>query len=161
MLFIVILFIVMFFKPKYFILLFVLHILYCVGISANELQHEAFNAFDRIPLEYKMNSPKFNHILELVQNQKPELTSEQQFEYANSLARSEFAADNRYSVLGALAIATDVVTGAGGVSTVMFFLFVLIGAVKNYKQKRAEKKNADNTVSDAKVEQTSDKQQDI
>lgn len=152
MLFIVILFMVMFFKPKYFILLFVLHMLYCVGISANEIQHDAYEAFDRVPLENKMHSPKFINILELVQREKPELTPEQQLKYANSLARSEFGQDVLYNTNSALAIAIDVVTNKGGVPTVMFFLFVLIGAVKNYKQKRAEKKNTDNTVSDTKVE---------
>ena len=143
---------VMFFKPKYFILLFVLHMLYCAGISANELQHDARETFDRVPKEHKMYSPKFRHIFELVQNQKPELTPEQQFEYANSLARSEFGKDALYSTYGALFVATDVVTNKGGVPTVMFILFVLIGAVKKLRAKRAEKKNINNTVSDTKVE---------
>lgn len=83
------------------------HMLYWAGISANELQHEAYNAFDRIPKEHKMYSPKFNHILKLVQNQKPELTPEQQFEYANSLARAEFGKDATYSTIGALSMIVD------------------------------------------------------
>lgn len=83
------------------------HMLYWAGISANELQNEAYNAFDRIPDEYKMFSPKFNHILELVRNQKPELTPEQQLEYANSLARAEFGKDATYSTIGALSMIVD------------------------------------------------------
>lgn len=83
------------------------HMLYWAGISANELQNEAYNAFDRIPKEHKMYSPKFRHILELVQNQKPELTPEQQFEYANSLARAEFGKDATYSTIGALSMIVD------------------------------------------------------
>lgn len=94
------------------------HMLYWAGISANELQHEAYNAFDRIPDEYKMYSPKFNHILELVRNQKPELTPEQQLEYANSLARAEFGKDATYSTIGALSMIVDsfgdtIVSGVG------------------------------------------------
>ena len=83
------------------------HMLYWAGISANELQNEAYNAFDRVPKEHKMYSPKFRHILELVQNQKPELTPDQQFEYANSLARAEFGKDATYSTIGAVAMITD------------------------------------------------------
>jgi hypothetical protein len=83
------------------------HMLYWAGISANELQNESYNAFDRVPKEYKMYSPKFNHILELVQNQKPELTPEQQYEYANSLARAEFGKDATYSAIGALSMIVD------------------------------------------------------
>lgn len=81
--------------------------LYWMGISANDLQHEAYNAFDRIHDEYKSYSPKYQHILELVKSQNPELTPEQQIKKADEIARSEFAADVRYSVLGALTIATD------------------------------------------------------
>lgn len=83
------------------------HMLYWAGISANELQNEAYNAFDRIPKEHKMYSPKFKHILELVQNQKPELTPDQQYEYANSLARAEFGKDATYSTIGALSMIVD------------------------------------------------------
>ena len=83
------------------------HMLYWAGISANELQNEAYNAFDRVPKEHKMYSPKFRHILELVQNQKPELTPDQQFEYANSLARAEFGKDATYSTIGALSMIVD------------------------------------------------------
>ena len=193
-----------FYKPKYLVLLFGSYMLYWVGISANEIQHDSYDAFDRVPLEYKMYSPKFRNILELVQRKKNELTPEQQLEYANSLARSEFGKDTTFSVLGALTIATDTFGDAffsgfweggatylkgktinyilddwgyyykdesattdeiinsavmgsvigGGVSAV-FFLFGLIVAVKNYIQKRTEKKNTDNTVSDTNVEQTS------
>lgn len=209
-----------FYKPKYLILLFGSHMLYWAGISANEIQHDSYEAFDRVPLEYKMYSPKFRNILELVQRKKTELTPEQQLEYANSLARTEFGKDTTFSVLGALTIATDsfgdsfvssfnkvgknalidivsktageggaeggatylkgksinstlddwgivykdesatkdeIINSAimgsvigGGVSTV-FFLFGLIGAVKNYMQKRAEKKNDQNTVVDKGV----------
>ena len=222
------------------------HMLYWSGISANEIQHDSYEAFDRVPLEYKMHSPKFRHILELVQREKPELTPEQQLEYANSLARSEFGKDTLYSFLGGLTILTDsfgdsllsgfgkvgknaltdiatktageggaeggatylkgkainstfddygiaykdesaskdeiinsAVIGAtigGGVSTVSN----TPRAVQNYVQKRAEKKNTDNVVSDTQEnitpdvenqpqeqvqeqaqDQTSDKQQDV
>ena len=96
-----------FYKPKYLVLLFGSYMLYWAGISANEIQHDSYDAFDRVPLEYKMYSPKFRNILELVQRKKTELTPEQQLEYANSLARSEFGKDTTFSVLGALTIATD------------------------------------------------------
>lgn len=83
------------------------HILYWMGMSANDLQHEAYNVFDRIPDEYKSYSPKYQHILELVKSQNPELTPEQQIKKADEIARSEFASDTRYSILGAATMITD------------------------------------------------------
>lgn len=212
-----------FYKPKYLVLLFGSYMLYWVGISANEIQHDSYDAFDRIPLQYKMYSPKYRHILELVKNQKPELTPEQQLEYANSLARAEFGKDATYSTIGALSMIVDsfgdtIVSGVGklgknaltdfaqktlgegvaeggstylkgksinsalddwgiyykdesaskdeiinsaimgsviggGVSAV-FFLFGLIVAVKNYIQKRAEKKNTENTKQETDAKNT-------
>ena len=192
-----------FYKPKYLVLLFGSHMLYWAGICANEIQYDSYEAFDRVPLEYKMYSPKFRNILELVQRKQTELTPEQQLEYANSLARTEFGKDTTFSVLGTLTIATDTFGDAffsgfweggatflkgeginstlddwdivykdesasrdeiinsavmgsvigGGVSTV-FFLFGLIVAVKNYIQKRAEKKNTENTKQETDAQNT-------
>ena len=65
------------------------HILYWMGMSANDLQHEAYNVFDRIPDEYKSHSPKFLHILELVKSQNPELTPEQQIKKADEIVTLE------------------------------------------------------------------------
>lgn len=57
-------------------------------------------------------------------------------------------------------IINSAVIGACGAVVVCLFKLIF-EAVINYIQKRAEKKNANNTVSDTNVEQTSDKQQDI